>query len=105
MGATELIVTPDMHTRKQRMYELSDAFVCFSGGLGTLDEAFEVITWRQLGRHDKPILITDIAGAARPFTALVEAIIAEGFASDHARELYELVEGVPATLARLNALL
>lgn len=101
---TELIVTDSMHSRKRRMFEMADAFVCFSGGLGTLDETFEILTWRQLRLHDKPILITDIAGAARPLVALIDAVIAQGFARSEARGLYEVVEGVPATLERLKAL-
>ncbi len=50
-GVDEMIVTDSMHSRKQRMFELSDAFVCFAGGLGTLDETFEILTWKQLGLH------------------------------------------------------
>ena len=102
--ATQLIVTDSMHSRKRRMFEMADAFVCFSGGLGTLDETFEIITWRQLRLHDKPVLITDIAGGARPLVALLEAVIGQGFARPDARHLYEVVEGVPATLARLQVL-
>src|SRR3712207_2182262 len=66
----ELEVTSSMHTRKTRMFELSDAFVTLSGGLGTLDETVEIITWRQLGLHDKPVLILDVNGWARPLVAL-----------------------------------
>ncbi|MDE2335084.1 MAG: TIGR00730 family Rossman fold protein [Rhodospirillales bacterium] len=101
---SELVVTDSMHSRKRRMFDLADAFVCFSGGMGTLDETFEIITWRQLKLHDKPILITDIGGAARPLVALLDAVVTQGFARPDARHLYEVVEGVPATLARLEAL-
>ena len=97
----EMIVTDSMHTRKARMFELADAFVSFAGGLGTLDETFEILTWRQLGLHDKPILISDVAGCARPLLALIEATIAAGFARADIRGLYEVVDGVPALLARL----
>ena len=65
----ELEVTTSMHTRKTRMFELADAFVTLSGGLGTLDETVEIITWRQLGLHDKPVIILDINGWAQPFLA------------------------------------
>src|SRR5215213_4400412 len=82
---TELEVTGSMHTRKTRLYELADAFVTLSGGLGTLDETVEVLTWRQLGLHDKPIVILDIAGWARPFVALLESVIAQGFAAESHR--------------------
>lgn len=61
-GLTELIVTKDMHERKQLMYKLSDAFLIFPGGMGTLDELFEIVTWRQLGLHGKPIAILNING-------------------------------------------
>jgi uncharacterized protein (TIGR00730 family) len=98
---TELIITDSMHSRKQRMFEASDAFISLPGGLGTLDETIEIITWRQLGLHAKPILICDVAGSAAPFRATIEAAIAADFADPAARELYEVVDGVPAALHRL----
>lgn len=103
-GLTELIVTDSMHARKLRMYELSDAFVVLPGGLGTLDEALEVITWRQLGLHDKPILLCDVAGSAAPLVAAIEAAIARGFATPAMRGLFMVTEGVAATLDALGAL-
>ena len=103
-GVTELIVTDSMHTRKRHMFDLSDAFVSFAGGLGTFDETFEILTWRQLRLHDKPILICDVAGSAAPLLALIEAAIAEGFAPADARDFYEVTEGVPALLDRLSVL-
>ena len=86
------------------MAELADAFVAMPGGLGTLDETIENITWRQLRLHDKPILICDVNGSARPLLAALEAAIAMGFARPDARDLYEPVVGVAAVLARLTAL-
>ena len=103
-GVDEMIVTDSMHSRKQRMFELSDAFVVFAGGLGTMDEAFEILTWRQLRLHDKPILICDVAGSAGPLIGLIEAIIESGFARPEARALYEVIEGVPELIARLTRL-
>lgn len=103
-GVSELVVTDSMHSRKQRMYELSDAFVVLPGGLGTLDEALEVITWRQLHLHDKPILLCDVAGSAAPLVATIEAAIADGFATPEMRGLFELTDGVEATLHALGAL-
>jgi len=100
-GISEMIVTDSMHSRKQRMFELSDAFVALPGGLGTLDETIEIITWRQLGLHDKPVLLCDVAGAARPLLAAIDAAIASGFAAPSARQLVEVMPGVPATLQRL----
>lgn len=103
-GIGELIVTDSMHSRKRRMFDLADAFVTLPGGLGTLDETFEILTWRQLRLHDKPILICDVEGSARPLLATIEATIAEGFARSEIRGLYEVVGGVPALLARLRQL-
>lgn len=100
----EMIVTDSMHSRKARMFELADAFVSFAGGLGTLDETFEILTWRQLGLHDKPILIGDVAGCAQPLLTMIEATIAAGFARPDIRALYEVTDGIPALLARLAAL-
>jgi uncharacterized protein (TIGR00730 family) len=103
-GNTELIVTDSMHSRKQRMFELADAFVSLPGGLGTLDETIEIITWRQLDLHAKPILICDVAGSAAPFLATIEAAIAADFAAPAARGYYEVLRGVPALLRRLEHL-
>ncbi len=69
--AQELIVTPDMHTRKQLMFERSDAFVAFPGGIGTLEELVEQMTWAQLGRHTKPILMANIDGFRNPLLVLL----------------------------------
>jgi uncharacterized protein (TIGR00730 family) len=67
----EMIVTPDMHERKRLMFEHSDAFVALPGGIGTLEELVEQLTWQQLGRHAKPILIANIAGFWEPLLALL----------------------------------
>ena len=80
-----MIVTDSMHSRKQRMFELSDAFVALPGGLGTLDETIEIITWRQLGLHDKPILLCDVAGSAAPLLGAIDAAVARGFANASVR--------------------
>ena len=103
-GISELIVTDSMHTRKRRMFEMSDAFISLPGGLGTLDETIEIITWRQLKLHDKPILICNVAGAFDPLLATIEAIIAAGFARSEIRRLYEVVDGVEACMERLSTL-
>lgn len=103
-GITELIVTDSMHSRKQRMFAAADAFVSMPGGLGTLDETIEIITWRQLRLHDKPVLICDVAGSARPFLATIEAASAAGFVHGEERRLFEVLDGVPAVLERLATL-
>ena len=95
-------ITETMHERKNRMFELSDVFISFAGGLGTLDETFEILTWKQLGLHSKPILICDVEGSAAPLLATIEATITMGFARPDIRELYEVVSGVPHLLSRLE---
>jgi uncharacterized protein (TIGR00730 family) len=100
-GLGELVITDSMHSRKQKMFEAADAFISLPGGLGTLDETIEIITWRQLGLHAKPILICDVAGSAAPFLAAIEAAVAADFAGPGTRELYEVTDGVPAALQRL----
>ena len=70
--AQEVIVTPDMHVRKQTMFDKADAFVALPGGIGTLEELVEQLTWAQLGRHKKPILIVNIAGFWDPLCVLLE---------------------------------
>jgi uncharacterized protein (TIGR00730 family) len=66
----EMIVTPDMHERKRLMFERSDAFVALPGGVGTLEELVEILTWQQLGRHAKPVLLANIEGFWEPLLAL-----------------------------------
>ncbi len=101
-GVSELIVTETMHSRKTRMFELADAFVSMPGGLGTFDETIEIITWRQLGLHDKPLLICDVAGSAGPLLAMLEGAIAAGFAEPDIRKLYKKVDGVAALIGKLG---
>lgn len=79
-SATEMIIVPDMHTRKRTMFERSDAFCVLPGGVGTLDEMFEIVTWRQLHRHNKPIIVVNTAGYWSHLMQLFDQIIAEGFA-------------------------
>ncbi len=67
----EMVVTPDMHERKRLMFERSDAFVALPGGVGTLEELVEMMTWQQLGRHSKPILVANIDGFWEPLMALI----------------------------------
>ncbi len=103
-GITELDVTDSMHSRKQQMFAAADAFVSLPGGLGTLDETIEIITWRQLDLHTKPILLCDVAGSAGPLLAAIEAAVAADFAGPGALSLYEVLDGVPAVLQRLQHL-
>lgn len=103
-GAVELVITDTMHDRKRRMFEAADAFVTMPGGLGTFDETIEITTWRQLGLHDKPILICDVDGWAQPYLAMMREAVTQGFADPATSRLYEVLPDVAAVLARLDAL-
>ena len=75
----EMIVTPDMHERKRLMFERSDAFVAMPGGIGTLEELVEQLTWKQLGRHEKPVLLANIDGFWEPLFSLFSHMRATQF--------------------------
>ena len=75
----DVIVTEDMHTRKHTMFEKSDAFVALPGGIGTLEEVVEIMTWAQLGRHRKPIVFANIDGFWNPMLALLDHMRGENF--------------------------
>ncbi|HTI00071.1 MAG TPA: TIGR00730 family Rossman fold protein [Acidisoma sp.] len=98
---TEMIVTDSMHSRKRRMFEMSDGFVTLPGGLGTLDETFEMITWRQLDLHAKPILICDVMGWGKHFKGMVESYVAMGFVPVRAREWFEILPNAESIVQRL----
>jgi hypothetical protein len=74
-----MIVTPDMHERKRLMFERSDAFVALPGGIGTLEELVEQLTWQQLGRHSKPVLLANIDGFWEPLLVLLAHMRATQF--------------------------
>lgn len=103
-GLTELIITDSMHTRKRRLFALADAFIVMPGGLGTFDETIEILTWKQLGQHDKPVILVDILGWTRPFVTMVEETITRGFARENVRDLFEVVPDVATAMSRLEAL-
>ncbi len=88
---TELVITGSMHDRKRRMFEMADGFVVLPGGLGTLDETFEIVTWKQLRLHDAPIVVLDVAGYWAPLKSLIDAVIAGGFAHPAVGELFTVV--------------
>jgi uncharacterized protein (TIGR00730 family) len=102
LGASELIVTGSMHERKRLMAEHADAFAVLPGGTGTLDETFEIVTWRQLGLHDKPIFLVDIAGYWRPLIDLFEHLLAHGFARPVVPQTVQIVRSIPALMAALS---
>lgn len=96
-----LVVTEDMHERKKVMFMNSDAVVVLPGGAGTLDELFEVVTWRQIGLHGRPVFLLDVGGYWQPLLRLIDHVIAEGFADD---ALGGFVTPVPDVAALRTAL-
>ena len=99
----ELIVTPDMHERKRLMFERSDAFVALPGGVGTLEELVEQLTWKQLGRHTKPVLLANIDGFWEPLLALLAHMRATQFIRPTLAVDVLKAERVEDILARLRA--
>jgi uncharacterized protein (TIGR00730 family) len=109
-GLTELHVVPDMHERKRMMAERADAFIALPGGIGTLEELYEVWTWRQLGYHAKPIGLLNVDGYFDPLWTFMERTVAEGFLDatqlalvqkddDPARLLQRLLAAAPPAAA------
>ncbi|WP_374372910.1 TIGR00730 family Rossman fold protein [Dongia sp.] len=93
-GLTELKVVDNMHTRKRMMFDLSDAFCVLPGGLGTLEELFEVVTWRQLGIHDKPIIVLNADGYWDRLVGMIDGIIDDGFAKPAVRQYFSVANSV-----------
>jgi len=98
----DLRVVPSMHVRKQMMFEESDAFIVLPGGIGTMDEFFEILTWRQLGVHDKPVLLVNIGGYFEPLLNLLHHMIEQDLAGHAIRRLYEVVEDIDDILPALK---
>ncbi len=101
---TELHIVDNMHVRKEMMFRMADAVAVLPGGLGTLDETFEMITWRQLGLHDKPIVIVDVGGFWQPLLTVIDHICDKGFASPTAKELFTTVNSVADVIPAIHAL-
>jgi len=101
-GVTELVVVDSMHERKRLMAEKADAFAILPGGIGTLDEFFEIVSWRQLSLHDKPILLVDIGDYWAPLRALLDHIVVNGFARPQTRGFVHVVPSVSALMAALS---
>jgi predicted Rossmann-fold nucleotide-binding protein len=107
---SETIVVDTMHERKLQMFERAEAFVVLPGGLGTLEEFFEVLSWRTLGLHTKPIVIVDLGGYWRPLSDLLQTVVDKGYADprhlDHVayvsdlKDLLGTLEAMPRTLAQ-----
>lgn len=100
---TRFVITEDMHERKKVMFMNSDAIVVLPGGAGSLDEFFEVLTWAQIGLHNKPIFLVDIAGYWQPLIALVDHVIEQGFADAGLKAQFTVVADVAGVEAGLAA--
>ncbi|VAV86697.1 Lysine decarboxylase family [hydrothermal vent metagenome] len=102
--ATDFFVVDNMHDRKRMMFDHSDAFVALPGSIGTLDELIEVITWRQLGLHNKPIVIVNIDDYWQPLFALIDNFIAEEFTVPETRDLFHVVPAAEDVIPLLKSL-
>ena len=102
-GLSELFVVDTMHARKAMMAHLSDAFIALPGGFGTLEELFEVVTWCQIGYHQKPVGILDVAGYYAPLLRFLDHAEASGFIRDIYRPILQHADDLEALLAQLAA--
>ena len=100
-GVSELVVVDTMHARKALMAERADAFAVLPGGIGTLDETFEILSWKQLGLHDKPIFLVDIEGYWGPLRSLLDRIVEGGFAQPKTHAMLRVVPTVSALMTAL----
>lgn len=98
---TQFEVVESMHERKARMAQLSDGFVVLPGGLGTLDETFEIVTWKQLHLHDRPIVVVDLGGYWKPLQSLVDSIVKSGYARPENAALLRYVDKIEDVLPAL----
>ncbi|MCC7076058.1 MAG: TIGR00730 family Rossman fold protein [Acidimicrobiia bacterium] len=101
-GLTQLVEVDSMHARKQRMFDLADAFVVLPGGLGTLEEVAEIATWSQLGLHAKPIVLVDVGGFWQPLMAQLDTCVAAGFLTAENRASIASVESPAEVLGAIE---
>ena len=102
-GLTELHIVDTMHERKQMMVDHSDAFLVLPGGIGTLEETCEIMTWRQLGIHDKPIIIANLKDYWTPFFLLIDRIIDHGFMRADDKKIAMVTDNIDDVLEKLRA--
>jgi uncharacterized protein (TIGR00730 family) len=102
-GLTELYITENMHERKMKMCDLSDAFIALPGGFGTLDELFEVLTWSQLGLHEAPIGLLNINGFFDPLLAMIEMMVKEGFLKKENQALIIVDTEIASLVAKMKS--
>lgn len=100
---TELFIVDSMHTRKKMMVDKSDGFIVLPGGFGTLDETFEILTWKYLGLHDKPVVILNVDGFYDPLLKMVDHMVESGFTPFWHRSLYQVVETPEEAIVALSA--
>lgn len=100
---TELLVVDSMHTRKRMMVERSDGFVVLPGGFGTLDETFEILTWKYMGLHDKPVVFLNIKNFYAPLLSMVDHMVESGFTPFWQRNMFQVVEAPEDVLPALRA--
>jgi uncharacterized protein (TIGR00730 family) len=101
-GLTELKVVSTMHEREQAMFDLADAFVAFPGGFGTMQEIIEMLTWKQLGIHGKPVVFANVGGYFDPLLAQFDQAIASGYARPEDRILYAVAQDTKGILTFLD---
>ena len=102
-GCDEAIITQDMHERKRIMFERGDAIIALPGGIGTLEELVEMLSWLQLGQHGKPILLFNLRGFWNPFVTLLDHMHEEGFMRPGARDRIIMTDDVARILPMLEA--
>jgi uncharacterized protein (TIGR00730 family) len=101
-GLTELVVVGSMHERKAKMEQLSDAFACLPGGLGTYEEMFEVLSWAQLGMHEKPVGVLNTSDFYQPLLTMLDSTAAAGFMHEKNRSVLVAGDDAAALLAALE---
>ena len=100
---TELFIVDSMHTRKKMMVDKSEGFIVLPGGFGTLDETFEILTWKYLGLHDKPIVLVNVDGFYNPLIKMVDHMVDSGFTPFWHRSLYQVVDTPEDAIVALSA--
>ena len=93
-GLTELIRVDSMHIRKQTMFDRADAFIILPGGIGTLDEFFEIITWKQLKQHNKPVILVNVSGCWDSINTLIEDLVKNDFLHSNIREIFSVADNI-----------
>jgi len=101
-GLSDLIVTDGMHDRKQIMFNLASAFLILPGGVGTLDETMEILTWKQLGNHAKPIVVVNLGGFWDPLLAALRHAVEHEFMGERTYNLLTVVDTVDAAIAEVQ---